>query len=289
MKTKAIPKVLILTFMLWNGFVEAKMNSTDSVKLTGTALFSFTADYYMLQTDRYIYKIAKQSLAPDLRVIFDSASEQGKRLSLDLPRSSIAYLWPRQPYEQKNDGLKTHNKIASQLVGEAKKNHGQVSLKGNVAYSFLPDSILVQVGDSVYQVSKSALEASQISQLENVGNGARVEINIPEKAVSLVWSYKQNPVRKVASAELGDSASLRGSNLVIKGTVIYSFNQSQVLVQSNDTFYQIQKRFVVTKTPNALDNPGSKVRLFAPIEAVEFAWSTNTKNFEMGRLPAGAP
>ena len=113
MKTKAIPTVLILICLLWTGFVEASVGSSDSVKLTGTALFSFTSDYYMLQTDRYIYKIAKQSLAPDLRVIFDSASEQGKRLSLDLPRSSIAYLWPRQPYEQKNDGLITHNKIGA--------------------------------------------------------------------------------------------------------------------------------------------------------------------------------
>jgi hypothetical protein len=172
------------------------------------------------------------------------------------------------------------------MSSEAGAHKGQVSLRGNTAFSFSEAFFLIQVNDGVYQIRKSALSSEQIEHLTKAGAGGEVDISIPTKAVDLAWSFKQPVIRKTASVENTDKVKMGKSEVGLIGTVLYSFDEPLVLVQSNDVIYQIQRKMISTATPAAFDNPGSKVQLTTPIEAVQFVWSGDVKNVEFKRAPA---
>jgi hypothetical protein len=262
----------------------AQAGSEVTASITGKALFSFTMDYFFIQTDRYVYKIRKAGLSEELQAKLERASLQSELVQVPIPRAAIDFLWPanfdrapdRRPIE--------FQKLASDLKSEVKTGDGQVKLTGTIALSFSEGFFLVEVNKAVYQIRKSALTEAQVKQIAGTGVGERVSTTVPVSAIDLSWSFSDSPDRRVAAAEIPDEAKVNHGEVSLKGTVLYSFNDPMILIQSDDVIYQMDRDSVKTGTPDALNRPGTKIKLTAPVEAVQFMWSTRGEQIQFSQL-----
>ena len=76
---------------------------------------------------------------------------------------------------------------------------------------------------------------------------------------------------------LRDEAHKMGSQVFIRGTVLLSYQDEIVVVQSRNHFFRIKRGSIATQTPKALDRPGSKIQLSTSIKGIEYAWVDTPK------------
>lgn len=259
--------------LMWPSYALAHAATNSSVLLNGNALFSFTTEHFFLQTDRYVYKIRKDVLPSQLIDRLDEASLQNELVHVSIPRSAIVFLWPAKLEKSRGSGERDFTKLAKDLKSSVQTKNGQVTLTGSIALSFSEGSFLVEVDSAVYQIKKSALTSTQLLQLSGIGIGGRVTATVPQNAIELSWSFRQQPNRKRVTIQIPDGVRTSEGEVLVSGTVLYSFNDPLVLIQSDEVIYQMDRSLLTTQTPDALNVPGSKIQVTAPIAAVQFAWS----------------
>lgn len=243
-----------------------------SVQLDGRALISFTTEHIFLQTDRYIYKLGKRELPAGLRVELEKATVQNAVVSVTVPRAAIESLWPATPREPQAGGR--HAALAKKPPSDVRASNGRVTLRGANVFSFTEDFSHIEAGGSIYQIRKAALTPELSHYFAKLGMGERVEVTVPQNAVDMSWRYQPAPPRRVAAVAEPDEVTIGDKEVEVRGTVLFSFDDSFALIQSKGAIYQVEKKRVVTDTPKALDNPGSTVVVKAPIEALQFVWSS---------------
>lgn len=257
----------------------------DNIPLKGRSLFSFAPDYFLVQTERYIFKIKRANLPPNSQFLLENASTQGNVIQVNVPRRSVEFLWPTRPYNNLEDTAQKYHAMTTRLGSQARLHDGRLILNGQSKLSFSGEYYLVEVDDAIYQLKKAALLPGQSTRLEQIGPGGRVDIVVPREALQSAWSLKTEPGPQL-QRQLNDEIAISEKVIKIRGTVLYSFNDPLVLVQSRGYIFQIRKNRIATKTPQLLDIPGSKIRLSAPIEAIEFSWFTEPDDLKLKRLPS---
>lgn len=283
----SITKVVFSVIVLSNVQTYCEEVSSDNIRISGRTLSTFAEDSFVLETDKYNYKIEKTILSKEVVRMLERASGQSKLVQVEIPRKAIQYIWPSRKVNVSDSDTRKYSQFTQRLAVEAKENKGLVSLKGTSVYSFSEPYFLVEVGQSIYQLKKSSLSKEQRSLLDAVYPGDRVEIAVKKSAVGLSWNFKQSVARGVASAQPMDEVKYFGSSIQVKGTLLHSFDDPFVLVQSQDAIYQIRRNEISTLVPKALDRPGSSVQLQAPVRAVELIWPSNPGIMHV-RFPANA-
>lgn len=240
----------------------------ENIELKGISLFSFTPSHYILQGDKYVYKINKSALSSTLQEKMENSSANGKYMVITIPKASVEYLWMSPEQNTTN-----YKKMIQKINQEAKEHKGQLTLVGKVAFSFADDFYLIQVNEDVYQIKKANLGKDVHDLIARAGVGGQVNIVLPSQSVNLVWSYRVAPARSTASVtRFEDKAILKNENLEIKGTVLLSQDEPLVLIQSENTLFQLERAKLSSEYKKYLDNPGSRIEISAPIAAVKFVW-----------------
>lgn len=248
------------------------------LKLQGKSLFSFTPDHFILQSDKYFYKISKNGLSVDLVAKLEKSALNNENITVQIPNKKIDYIWPAVFSGSGAKSTAVYATTAAELAAEVTENNGRVQLKGNLILSFSEPYYLIQVNNSIYQLKKSALSNTQIKELQKINLGGRINLSVSQSAVSYTWNFKQDVSRNIASLEEPDEILTNKSYMTLKGTVLYSVNEPIVIIQSSNVVYHIKRKGIVTKNPKLLDVHGSKIQLIVPINEVEFFWTMdNTK------------
>lgn len=260
---------------------------SELVQLAGKSLFSFTQDHFIIETDRYFYKITKKGLSTAMLSKLENATINNESIALKISSRHIEYVWPTVALGTSccwNGKSKTdYNATAEEIVAKVAESNGRIRLNGNLVLSLSEPYYLIQVKDAVYQLKKSALTNEQTKELNKVSLGSQISISVHQSAVNYSWNLKQNVSRNIASVEERDELSLNKSFMRLKGTVLYSANEPIVIVQSKDMVYHLKRKGILTKNPKLLDVNGSKIQLIVPVNDIEFFWSTiNVKLVESG-------
>jgi hypothetical protein len=86
--------------------------TVDMVEVNGKALYSFTPNHFMLQTDKYIYKVTKEGLSAATRAILDESSMQNKRaFTLVFHAQLLNTCGPIDPINHKRTAQKNINNL----------------------------------------------------------------------------------------------------------------------------------------------------------------------------------
>lgn len=244
-------------------FAETGQAAGD-IQIQGKSLFTFTSDHFVIQSDKYFYKVSKIGLPPATQFKLENSTGNGELISVDIPRSKIEYSWPN-----------LHSAYDGRFAAaqeEPKAEDGQIILNGSLQLSFSDEYFFIQAQDSVYQVKKSALSEKQIRSLLQTNTNTRIIIAIPHEAIQGAWSFKQNLSRNIASVDVPDSFEVVNSILTLNGIILYSANDGFVTVQSGARIYQLKRIGISTKQPELLNVPGSKVYLTLPVANIEAHW-----------------
>ena len=256
-------------------FADTKSNV---LPLQGRSLATLTEDYFVVQTDKFFYKIARNGLAPDLSLKLEKGVINNQHLAFNIPQEKIEYVWPVVFWESTKQPENINELNKNELDTNKLENAGKVQLTGVLALSFSAEYYLIQSGYTVYQLKKSSLSQEQLSALKQVGIGEQISIAIPKSSINYSWNFKQVVSRNIASvtprAEL-DEMSLNETYLTLKGTVLHSASESTVIVQSKDLIYHLKRNGVLTKTPKLLATNGARIQLMVPVNAIEFFWPVN--------------
>lgn len=246
------------------------------LRLEGRSLATLTEDYFVVQTDKFFYKINKNGLASDLKVKLENGALNNQNLAVNIPQEKIEYIWPVVFWESNKQLKKDYELNKNELAFNISTNAKKIQLKGVLALSFSPDYYLIQGSDTVYQLKKSSLSKEQLNVIKQIGIGGQISISIPKSAINYSWNFKQIISRNVASIEEPDEMSLNETYLTLKGTVLYSASEPTVIVQSKDLIYHLKRKGVLTKTPKLLGINGARIQLMVPVNAVEFFWPVNS-------------
>lgn len=268
---------------------DANMNK---LVLKGRSLYSFSENQFMFLTETYVYKIEKSKLTALEVDALDRSAVNGNAMTVTIPRESVSYLWPNRPYMAAEAKSKKLVEKLAELRRSAVKGRGEFSLEGQSLYSFSEAFALIQVGDMVYQIKKSDLDAKQQDTISAIGS--TVYLAIPEKAVKLSWtiSPKIVEVRSPASVITCERVKFNKSGFVeLTGTLLCSFDEPHVLVQSQGHIFQLRRKEVKNLSGSDLESPGALVKIVAPARAVEFVWSANLDDYKFyqNRKPATTP
>ncbi len=263
-KTKLVIGILLASLS------GAAAQALDRVTLSGLALYSFSATHFLVQSERYVYKVKKSELSDVERVMIDQASEQNLMVRIAVNRRAIEFLWPVNPYERQEKAV-SQSKLAKKILNEANSRAGKITLKGTTVLSFSDPFVLVQVNDKIYRVGKAALSAQTNKAINEQGLGARVALTVPLSSVDLVWSNEVS--RGPASVEKSlDEVEVVATGLHLKGTVLSSFSEPETVIQAKGVFFQLKKKQISTNDRKKLEAPGSAIELTVPMAGVEFLW-----------------
>ncbi len=87
MKIKSLLTALTSWVIISLPIVEA----SDSLPLTGRALYSFSTEYALIATESHIYKILKSNISEEDLAQVNHSSIQNNTISINVPKSSIEF------------------------------------------------------------------------------------------------------------------------------------------------------------------------------------------------------
>lgn len=250
-----------------------------TVILTGTPLFTFTNDHIVLQSDRYFYKISKQSLNGVTLKKIDSAIQNHSGITLSISTRDITHAWPAN-YQDTNQNSQKRESTVAQVL----ENDNKLNFTAQLLYSFADPFVLLQVNNDVYAIEKTLLSKTMLEYLNKHNNGDVVKVSVPKSAVQNKWSFNDQPFRQLASVNEPEDVNVNKSYLRIRGTILYSPSEPSVIVQSQNNIYHLKREAVVTRQPAALSVVGSRVELIVPRNGVEYLWSLPKNDMKGNRL-----
>lgn len=244
---------------------------SENIQLKGKILFSFTPNHFVLQTDSSLYTISKSKLSLMLKTRLEEFSLQNKYISIKLPKKSVEFSWSGRPYKLEEVMANIRCKSTPALVEKASIRNGKLELSGVTALSFSDNYYLVNARKRFYQIKKSLLSQMQNTQFIKAGIGGNVEISLIKNAVEASWSYQQSKLQKYYEPFI-DDIRYRNNQLFIKGTLLLSYNEPTLVVQSGNEIFHLIRIKARTANPKSFDNPGSRINLVAPILSVQYHW-----------------
>lgn len=285
MKTHSAKWVgITLTLAAFFQAAPSKAAGPDHVQVKGRAMYSFESGYYYLQTDEYVYKINRQKLNKDVAKKVEKASAGANALDVSIPRTAVVFLWPSPYMLEDVKPPKGFARVVASIQDSVKTKGGQLSLHGTSMYSFKKETSLVLVRDQLYELQASMLPVKSRKLLDSPG--ARVSIDAPIEAVKLVGTFKGEAAKGPAGHQLRDAFEVVGDNTRLVGVLLCSFEEPYLLVQSEGKIYKVRRDEIKTDTPEKLDNPGTKMQMSFPVDAIDFAWSVDSGGLVLQRAPA---
>lgn len=267
MKIKSLLTALTSWVIISLPIVEA----SDSLLLTGRALYSFSTEYALIATESHIYKILKSNISEEDLAQINHSSIQNNTISINVPKSSIEFLWPYRP-QLGEEAAEKFNASSSALLIEAKANDGEVALNGKTTLSFSEPFFLVQSENQVFRIAKSKLSKNQYNSIANTGLGNRLSIAIPKESVQLAWSIQEPNTQNQKSLHQEEIYSIEKKTINVTGIVLLSFDEPLVLIQSKDMIFQFNRENIQADIPSHLNIPGAMVKIRAPLSALKFVW-----------------
>lgn len=265
-------KLYNLTFGVLFALQSLILNAQEpeaKTRVVGKALIGIDDTNYVIQTDKYYYKIVKNKISKQLSKRLETAALNGQKLTITLPNRGIELVWPIS-FNRKNN---VHpNTVLTAKKSKIKKGADHIQLNGTLMLSMAEPYYLVQVNETIYQIKKSALDKQQLNALNSVQVGSPINIELLPKAISYTWNYHTYTSRTIASIPENDSVSENASYVRINGTILYSASEPSIIVQSEDHYYQLKRNSISTQEPQLLDVHGARVKLVVPLKGIEFSW-----------------
>lgn len=257
----------------------ANAANRSEIQMTGRSFFSFSPEAIIFQTQDYAYKINAHRISPTVRDDLNTAAIQGKTVQILVPQSALEFAWPTVG-KSSADSHTALNLLSKELRSEAHLKDGFIFLTGASALSLSDRFALIQIGTSIYRLNKADLTSSQIDEVERAGPGDRLQIQVPLKALDLAWTMRREEQVPGRVGGTEDKVSMSSGDVFVRGTLLYSFRDPQVLVQSRNAIFQFKRFAVTTPHPGDLDHPGERIEVHAPVSAIEFVWPADGEHFE---------
>jgi hypothetical protein len=205
-----------------------------------------------------------------LKTQLEEFSLQNKSISIKLPKKSVELSWSVRPYKLEEVTASIRRKSAPAPIDRASIRNGKLALSGVTALSFSDNYHIINSRGRFYQIKKSLLTQMQNKQFLKAGIGGNVEISLINNAVETSWSYQQ-PRQKHYEPFI-DEIRYSNDQIFIKGTLLLSYNDPTLVVQSGNEIFHLIRIKARTAKPKSFDNPGSRIDLVAPILSVLHNW-----------------
>lgn len=233
--------------------------------ITGTIVPSFSDSHALVQTERHVYRLRLGRLAPSEVKRLESV---GSEITLALPRDAVDMAWR---YRSEREGPVAAAIDVDRAVREEALARGdRLEIKGRVMASFQDDRVLIRVGERIYRVKTSAIGAG----VGTSGVGQRISIDVPTKAIDFVWVVDPpapgHQARSIASVRDGDTLVTSEGRVNLRGTVMPSFVERQVIVRSGNRYFLIERSALSRDAGGA---PGERVSIDVPNEKIVMSWS----------------
>lgn len=266
-------RLLVICLVSIVGFSADSKNS-DQALIAGVAIHTFEDSHYVIQTDRYFFRVEKSKLTPDVRTELDRAVQESRWRGFAIPHQAISDAWPVSP--SPDDAAVRFSKTNSTRRQDHIIRQGdQVEIAGTVAISFQASHYIFLSNGKLYLILKSALSEKENKQFEKLSIGEPAELSIPAKSLRYAGRFSV-PVDSTRVADIArpEGASTNHGHLTISGVVLLSFSDPLVLVRANQIYFQLKRAMIEDPVSGNLNRPGSFVKVRAPIEAVDFVWAT---------------
>lgn len=259
------------------GFLATPASSSGQhVLLKGKALFSFSTEDLFIQTEKYIYRVTKASLPESTSAELEMAALDGQKIAVKVPLNGIRFSWV-SPTSHESRQRNEHQKKSRQEQRVTGKD-GVLHVQGVRLLSFSDDSFLIGVNQNIYQISKREVPVDSLTLIDKTEIGEQVDLLFPQNAIINAWSYEL-PERQDSrglpqlSAKPAIAQEQRGQRLVIRGTLLSSFENNAVLVETERSIYSLERSKLDVRTPKALDVIGASIEVSLPIEAIHYTWT----------------
>ena len=259
---KSYMKMAVCLFVL---FCSGEVRAQESLTLTGKAMLALDDSGFMISSGGYYYRVSKQGLSKEQKQKLESDAVHARSATFKVPRKSIEFVWPIPKAGQDVKAVAaTENKV--------KLQSGDLHLKGTLLYSFAEPYYLVQSDGKILQISKSRLSGATKAKAAKLQVGDAVDFALPKAAVKYSWAAEAPAYRAPASIEVADSVQSSPGFLRIRGRLLYSASEDMVIIQAENTIFQLKKSGISSRMPASLADVGSQVELVVPSTSIVFYW-----------------
>ncbi len=273
--------VTVLTSLALGNSGHAK--KAEPRHLDGELLLTTDNHHFVVQTDKYFFRINRAKLDADLQRRLEQAAFAHAKARFSTPGDSIELRWPTVLPPGKSSLKELEREVPDkvQVLGD------KIAVKGKLALSFNDEHFLVQSDGKLYRLDRKSLNADLNQSLEKTSIGDKVNLTVDlasAQHVGTLIDSSRMPASVAQADRTQDEAITFGKGMLrIVGTLVHSFDTPLVIIQVKDTFLQLKRDGLVftdgTK-PADIEKPGRHVNVQAPLHAVDFIWSYDPQSQE---------
>jgi hypothetical protein len=242
-----------------------------ALTVAGQVLFSFEDPHYLVQSGDFIFRLKKSGLSSSLQ---ESLSTVGGRIRITIPVASIDMAWRAiDPKDRALGHVNVRPNDLAQAPGFKRAKNG-FEIAGTVLPSFNDSYLIVQSGDSLIRIKEKPGDKG--GALARAKAGDVLTLKIPPASIDLVWLARTNTPLGRSPASQGTQpdivAHMHDGQVLIRGRMHHSFQEPHVLIQANDTIYQIKKASLSPADAAKLEGSPSRVSIVVPEAGVLMNW-----------------
>lgn len=273
--------VTVLTSLALGNSGHAK--KAEPRHLDGELLLTTDDHHFVVQTDKYFFRINRAKLDADLQRRLEQAAFAHAKARFSTPGDSIEFRWPTVLPPGKSSLKELEREVPDkvQVLGD------KIAVKGKLALSFNDEHFLVQSDGKLYRLDRKSLSADLNQSLAKTPIGDKVNLTVDlasAQHVGTLIDSSRMPASVAQADRTQDEAITFGKGMLrIVGTLVHSFDTPLVIIQVKDTFLQLKRDGLVftdgTK-PADIEKPGRHINVQAPLHAVDFIWRYDPQSQE---------
>lgn len=241
--------------------------TTINPHLQGTVEQSFDENFRLVRAKGFIYQIDTTVLSNEQKRSLDRV---GDTITMNFTPGAIVRAWPVNP-----ETVRVRKSAASVSPDAIVAEGIDLHLTGTIIPTSSAEYDYIQIGPEILQIKANDLAQPERKKFET--SNSHVTVLVPKTAVRFAWSTPSE-IQQRAPAQINPDPErfwVHRKRIEISGTVLYSFDEACFLLQSGNTFFQLDKAIVERNLKAKRALPGDHINISVPVRAISLVWAQN--------------